>query len=149
MSFGGGFFGGGTSSKKTYTTQQTVNEAREQNLQIGGSAGTVVAPSAQVTEAGGGAVQASNWSNVYQTITSSGAKPAEVQKMLDSVFADATANRESLSGLAESLSVGLSDQGKALTDALAATRAPEQSALASLVPVLIVGLIVFMVWGHA
>ncbi|RPJ29942.1 MAG: hypothetical protein EHM35_13030 [Planctomycetaceae bacterium] len=142
----GGFFGGGT--KETEQTTVSTTEAREQNVQVGGSAGTLVAPEAQVTAAGGASAKTAPFSNIVQVTSTNttGVQAADVQVMLDSVFRDSQASRESMAGLGESLSSGIQEQSSALVEALAATRAPEQTALGSLVPVVIVALVVFLVW---
>jgi len=147
MSFGGGFFGGGEKRTTLTTTTDTLTQAQDQRVQVGGSAGTVISPGAGVSEAGGGVALASPYSTVTQTITSSGVQSHEVQTLLDSVFANEGQSRATLADVAVSLSSGVQATNTQLSDLLAATKAPEQTALSSLLPVLILLVIVLMFWG--
>ncbi len=132
--FSGGFFGGGT--KETKQTTTTTSIAQDNRVAIGGSAGSVVSPGAAV--AGGGAVVAAPYSTVHQSITSAGMTPAEVTGLLDNVFSRT-------SDLAGSISSSMGSSVSGLTNALAATRAPEQTALTSLMPLLLVlGVLYFL-----
>jgi len=141
-----GLFGG--DSKKT-TTNVTENvETKDQTIALGGDVnGTLIGPEAVL--GGTGAISADPYSQVTQTITntSTGATPAEVQRMLDSVFQAERGNSAALSGLASSLSSGLQNQSKQLGDTLAGIQAPTQSALTSLVPLAIVLVLVALIWS--
>lgn len=133
------------SDVKKSTTVTEITQTQDQRVQVGGSAGSIVSPGAAV--AGGGAITAGAGSKITANITTSGIKAGDVQTMLDSAFKESAANREALTGLAQSLSSGLSEQGKSLVETLAATRAPEQSALTSLLPLAFIGLL-FLWWSH-
>lgn len=135
-----GLFGGG--NKRTTTTVQEVNTTQDQRVQVGGSVGSLVSPGATV--GGTGAISASPYSTVSQTISNSGASPAQVQTMLDSVFAAGSADRAAIGDLASSLGSGLKDQAAQLAGALEATRAPNQSALTLLIPL---GLVALLLWS--
>jgi hypothetical protein len=142
-----GFFNLFGGDKKS-TTTQTVTMGQDQKVQIGGSAGTVISPGAAVSTPGGGAITASPYATVTQTITSSGTAAADVQKMLDSVFANESEDRAAMSELAGSLSSGLAAQGQRLAEIVSAAKAPEQTALASILPWLLLGLFLWLVGSH-
>ncbi len=135
MSFlSGGFFGGGT--KETKQTTTTTNVSQDQRVQVGGSAGSVVSPGAAV--GGGGAVVAAPYSSVTQSITSTGMTPAQVTGLLDNVFGYTR-------DLAGQITGSLSGPLAGVTEALSATRAPEQTALTSMMPLLIIlGVLYFL-----
>lgn len=136
-----GFFG---SDKKTSTVTTEIVETKDQRVQVGGSTGTLISPGATV--GGAGAVSAAPYSTVQQSITSTGASPAEVQGLLDSVFEEGSRDRAMIGGLAESLGSGLREQSQQLGEIVAAAKAPEQTALATLMP-LVLGLAVLMLWS--
>jgi 3-dehydroquinate synthetase len=129
-------------STKIYAPQTITSQ--DQRIQTEAPIGTLVAPGAAV--GGTAAITAAQGANVTQSI--SGYQPAEVQKLLDSMFSETSAGRQAVEGLAESLSSGLSQQSKTLTEALAATRAPEQSALSSILPLVALAVVLFVVWGR-
>lgn len=110
MSFGGGFFGGGT--KTTKQTVVTTNIAQDQRIMVGGSAGTLVAPGATLT----------------QTIT--GMPASDVRGLLDEILGQQGAST------------------RQLADIVAATKAPEQTALTSMLPWLLLGFFLLLMWGR-
>jgi len=131
------------SDVKKSTSVTEITTAQDQRVQIGGSAGSIVSPGAAV--AGGGAITAGAGSKITANISTSGLKGAEVQQMLDTAFRESAATRESLTGLASSLSSGLAAQGENLAGIVAATKAPEQTALVSLLPLAL--LFVLFLWS--
>lgn len=141
---GVGIFGS-SSEKKTTVTTQTTPITQDQRVAVGGSAGTLISPGATV--GGQGTVSAAPYASVTQTISNEGLKPAEVQAMLDTMFTQTSADRAAMSDLAGSLSSGLQETARGLSDVVAATKAPEQTALTSVLPVLALGLLLVMLWG--
>jgi len=127
-------FGGGD-SKTTNTS--TTTTAQDQRVQIGGSAELVVSPGAAYATPGGGAVQASPYSSVVQTITNSGLGSDDLKTLLDDVLGQQTAQMASVQS-----------STKALTDIVAATKAPAQTTLSALLPLLLILGILFFLGGH-
>jgi hypothetical protein len=142
--FSGGFFGGGT--KETKQTTTTVNQNQDQRVAIGGSAGTVVAPGAAIVGMGGGSVNAAPLSTVQQTITSSGMSGDQVRALLDDAFSFSAEQSGALADIAGSLTASMGAGSSQLGSIVAATKAPEQTALNSLLPVLVVVAIVLLLW---
>ena len=149
MSWLSNVLGGSGNGKTTTTTAttQTAEEVKEQLVGVEGDVGVLVSPEAQVVSPGGGAIQAEPWSTVTSTVSSSGVSGEQVQSMMDSLLADSQAQRQSFTGFGESLASGLQEQSKQLGDIVAATKAPEQTALSSVLPLVLVGVVLYFILG--
>jgi hypothetical protein len=134
-------FGG--SSKKTTTTVQTTSA--DQRVAVGGSVGTLVSPAAAV--GGTGTISAAPYSKVTQQISSVGLKGTDIQAILGSFSQETAATRASMQSMAESIAGSLSVPMQQLGSIVAATKAPEQSQLNSLIPVFIVVAVLALVWS--
>lgn len=147
------------SEKKTYkTTTTAVEEIKEQPVGVEGDVGVLVSPEGQLVS-GGTAIQAAPYSKVTQKISTRGVPGEEVRAMMDTLLADAAAERESWTGLGESmlagaqaerasyvglgesLASGIQAQSAQLGGIVKATKAPAASALTALAPLALLALV--------
>jgi hypothetical protein len=128
----------GLFSSKKSSSSTTISDVKEQNVGVEGDVGVLVSPEGAIAGGGGGTVQASPYSHVTQTISTEGLGGEEVQGLLDSILVDQAGTRESLSELAGDVTAGLRESQKQLGESLAATRAPEATQLAQLMPLALV-----------
>jgi hypothetical protein len=140
----GSFFGSESSSKTTSTSETTSVSADQRVAVEGNISGTVISPGAAVASPNSAAVVTGPKSTITTNI--SGLPAADVKGMLDSVLASGKSTTESISNLGASLVTGLSSQAAALSDIVAATKAPEQTALSSFLPFAALGLFLLLIF---
>jgi hypothetical protein len=129
-----GLFGGG--NKSTSTTTTNVSTTQDNRLAVGGDAGAVVGPGAAV--GGAGAVNAAPYSSVTQEISMTGLAANDVQSLVGSVLTPVT-------NLASSIEAGSRETQRSLADVVAATKAPDQTALSSLLPLALLAVLLILV----
>jgi len=120
---------------------KSYSAAQDQRVAVEGTIGTLVSPGAAVASPGSTAISAQPFSHVSQSIT--GLPGKEVQGLIDSVIANAAAERSAVTGLGEKLAQGIQSQSAQLGEIVAATKAPEHSALASLLPLALIGVVLY------
>jgi hypothetical protein len=119
---------------KIYTHEAITSQ--DMRTAVGGNVDNLVAAGSAVGGSGGGTVVAGQGATVTQT--TSGMTGSDVTGMLDQFMDDRSAERETFASLGESLAGGLQAQGQQLAETLAATKAPDSTTLATLMPVLII-----------
>ncbi len=136
-----GFFGSG--DKKTYTTSNT--QSSDMRTVAEGSIGTLISPGASVATPGGGAVNAAPGATVNQAITNSGFTADDVTTLVQQLETDRAAERGAITSLGSNLAAGLRDQSQMMADIVAATKAPDDTMMRQLLPVLLLlGLLYFL-----
>ncbi len=138
-----GLFGGDT--KKVYTTTtQTSSLAQDQRVAVEGDIAEFIAPGSSV--GGLGSVVAAPESEVVQNVSMSGYQAGDMREILGDIFTESKASRDTMSGLSQSVvAASAKAQGK-LTEALKATKAPEQTAIETVAPIAIGFGALYLLW---
>jgi hypothetical protein len=119
------------------TYSKVVNVSQDQRVAASGPVATLVSPGASVAAGGGAAITAAAGSSVSQHIESVGLQGDAVNSILAGLAQDRASERASFSNIADDLTSAFSAQGQQVTQALAATRAPESTLMQYLVPVIV------------
>ena len=140
-------------SSKVVTIQET--ESKEQRTGIEGPVGFFVAPEAVV---GGPGTVAAEDSTVIQEVHLTGMQPGDVHELLDPIFSQATAERQTITGMAAEQQTALTDIAQSLIQSQAATAAAQQKTIEavkapakveaqSLIAIVVVMVILFLFGG--
>ena len=129
------------------TIVTTTTESKSQEAAIQGDVGTYIGPEAQVGAPGGGTVHAEPFSEVHQEISLTGYGAGDVVSLLDPIFEQSSEERQAFTGLTTSLIESSKQAQERQAGVIAATKAPETTQIQSLIPIMIIGLILFFLVG--
>ena len=128
---------------KIYTKTDALSQ--DQRVAVEGGVGNLVAPGA--ASGGMGAIVAAPESEVRQTITNRGFEAGDINSILATVFQDSADSRDLIGAVATSAIAGSSKGRAEATEILAATKAPNQTALTAMIPWAAAAVIAFVIWG--
>lgn len=120
--FGGGSAGWFNSNSASENTTANTSTTQNQQSAVQGNVGTFIAPGSTVT----------------------GLTGSEVQGLLDTLSASEAAGQKAIADVGSSLASGLQTQSQELAQIVAATKTPDSNTITQLLPVLIIGLVI---WG--
>lgn len=149
MGFSLGDLGWFNSKSDSYSTSNTTNyNTDKRSVGETGDGGVIVSPDAAQNIGGGASVRASDHATVTTNIENSGVGAGDMAGLMDMIFQNSASERQATASLGQSLAAGMLSQGNQLSDIVAATKAPEQTALNSLIPVAMLGILVLFIFGR-
>lgn len=125
----------------------TVSTTQDLRTAVEGQVGTLVSPEAVVSAPGSASAKAAPFSSVQQEVNLTGFGASDVQMLLEPIFNQASQERETLGGLATSLMTSQAKTTEAQQKMIEAAKTPEYSQTQALIPVLIIGLVLFVLVG--
>ena len=128
---------------KIYTKTDALSQ--DQRVAVEGGVGNLVAPGA--ASGGMGAIVAAPESEVRQTITNRGFEAGDINSILATVFQDSADSRDVVEAVTAQ-AIGAASSGQSgMTEVVAATKAPNQTALTAMIPWAAAAVIAFVIWG--